>query len=205
MIQKVKDKSWTDETGRIVPMDYISLGNRLKERAAGTLLRKAKSINAHLTAFKKETQLLCDKVYKKMLEEFKAKEGSKGNFTWFNFDRSIKIDVTINERIDFDDLTIKACKSKLYEFLDENLNSKQDFVKEMVTDAFSTSRGKLDAKKVMSLLKYRTQIKAPLFQEALDLMEQSIRRPDSKVYFRIWERCEAGSYELIDLNFSSVK
>ncbi|MBI9055487.1 MAG: DUF3164 family protein [Bacteroidales bacterium] len=204
MIQKVKDKEWTDETGRVVPIDYISPGNRLKERSAGTLHRKAKSINEKLVDFKAEVQEICDKVYKKMIEEFKAKPDGKGNFTWFNFDRSIKIDVTVNPRIEFDDLTIQACKQKLDEFLNENLDSKQEFVKEMVKDAFSTSRGKLDNKKVMNLLKWRTKVKDPLFQAALDLIEDSIRNPSSKVYFRIWEQDKSGEYKLIDLNFSSI-
>ena len=56
----------------------------------------------------------------------------------------------------------------------------------------------------MSLLKYRSKITAPLFQEALTLLEGSIRTPDSKTYFRIWERKEDGGYVLIDLNFSSI-
>jgi tRNA nucleotidyltransferase/poly(A) polymerase len=149
-------------------------------------------------------QKLCNEVYVKMMEEFKTKTDSKGNFTWFNFDRSVKVEVSIADRIDFDDLTITACKDKLDEFLDQNLDSKQEFVKQLVTDAFSTSRGKLDAKKVMSLLKYRTKIKSDLFQEALNLLESAIRRPDSRTYFRIWERDKSGEYKLIDLNFSSI-
>lgn len=205
MIQKVKDKEWINESGKLVPMAYISPGNRLKERSAGSILKDAKRINDQLSEFKTKIQKLCDEVYEKMIEEFKAKKDTKGNFTWFNFDRSTKIDVSVSERITFDDLTINACKQKLDEFLDQNLDSKQEFVKQMVTDAFSTSKGKLDSKKVMSLLKYRKQIKAPLFQEALDLMEDSIRKPDSKVYFRIWERDTSGEYHLIDLNFSSIK
>lgn len=204
MIQKVKDKEWTDETGRVVPLDYISPGNRLKERSAGTIFRKAKSINKQLAEFKQEVKELCDKVYQKMIEEFKAKPDGKGNFTWFNFDRSIKVDVSVNPRIEFDDIAIEACKQKLDEFLSDNIDSKQEFVKQMVKDAFSTSKGKLDSKKVMNLLKYRTQVKDTLFQEALDLIEQSVRNPSSRIYFRIWERNEAGDYELIDLNFSSI-
>lgn len=204
MIQKVKEKQWIDETGRKVPIDYVSLGNRLKERSAGTLYRKAKAINKQLAAFKTEVQKLCDDVYQKMLEEHKAKAEGKGNFSWFNFDRSIKVDVSVNPRIEFDDITIQACKQKLDEFLSENLDSKQEFVKEMVKDAFSTSKGKLDSKKVMNLLKYRSRVNAPLFQEALDLMEESVRNPSSRVYFRIWERDKQGEYKLIDLNFSSI-
>ncbi|HNW71164.1 MAG TPA: DUF3164 family protein [Bacteroidales bacterium] len=204
MIQKVKEKQWKDETGRNIPIEYISAGNRLKERHAGALVKQAKQINKQLAEFKKSTAKLCTEVYQKMMEEFKTKAESKGNFTWFSFDRSIKIEVSISDRIDFDDLTITACKSKLDEFLTETLDSKQEFVKDLVADAFSTSRGKLDAKKVMGLLKYRTKIKAELFQEALNLLESSIRKPESKTYFRIWERAADGSYELIDLNFSSI-
>ena len=204
MIQKVKDKQWKDETGSTVPIEYITAGNRLKERHAATLIKEAIIINKRLSEFKNTTQVLCQEVYKKMMEELKAKPDGKGNFMWFNFDRSIKVEVSISERIDFDDLVITACKEKLNEFLDGNLDSKQAFVKELVTDAFSTSRGKLDAKKVMSLLKYRSKITDPLFQEALNLLETSITRPESKTYFRIWERNEDGSYGIIDLNFSSI-
>ena len=70
MNQKVKDKNWTDETGRIVPLDYISPGNRLKERSAASLLRDAKRINKQLKDFQLKPKELCDKCYDKMLEEF---------------------------------------------------------------------------------------------------------------------------------------
>lgn len=204
MIQLVKNKQWTDETGATVPVEYVSPGNRLKERHAATLLKEATIINKRLNIFKKQAQKLCTEVFEKMMDEYKVKAGSKGNYTWFNFDRSIKVEVSINERIEFDDIAIKASKEKLDEFLNLSLDSKQEFVKELVADAFSTSRGKLDAKKVMGLLKYRSKIKAPLFQEALDLLSSSIRKPSSKTYFRIWNRNDDGSYSLIDLNFSSL-
>jgi hypothetical protein len=204
MIQQVKSKYWEDETGRSIPVQYITPSIRQRERHSALILKGAESLNKQLLAFKKNVVKLCDEVFIKAMEEKSANKETKGNFTWFNFDRSIKIEVSINERIDFDDLTIKACKDKLDDFLEQSLDSKTAFVKNLVMDAFSTSRGKLDAKKVMALTKYRKDIKDPLFQEALDLMEESIRRPDSKTYFRVWKREEDGSYKLIDLNFSSI-
>ncbi len=204
MIQKVKSNEWIDETGKTVPVQYISLGNRLKERYAGKLLNDSKIINKRLLDFKNEVMKLCQEVYNKMMEEFKVNATNKGNYTWFSFDRSVKIEVSISERIEFDDMSIKACKQLLEEFLSDTLDSKTDFVKDLVTDAFSTSHGKLDSKKVMSLLKYRTKITNPKFQSALNLLESSITRPSSKTYFRIWERNDDGSYSLIDLNFSSI-
>ena len=71
--------------------------------------------------------------------------------------------------------------------------------------AFATEKGKLDAKKVMGLLKFRSKEKNKNFQKALDLLEDSIRRPQSKQYFHVAVRNEEGGYDNIDLNFSSVK
>lgn len=204
MLQQVKDGLWKDETGRDIPIDYISKTVRLKERGAWKIYKEAVRINHDLSFFKSEVNKLCDEVYEAIMKEMNVNTDSKGNFTWFNFDRSIKIEVAISERIEFDDLTIKACKEKLNEFLDKNLDSKSEFVKDLVTDAFSTSRGKLDTKKVMSLIKYRTKITHPLFQDAINLISEAIRRPDSKKYFRVFYRIQNGSYELLDLNFSSI-
>ena len=203
MIQKTDQAEWVDETGQKVAIKYVNALYRVKERNAATLLIKAKKINEDLVAYKKMMKKLCDDIYQKAMAELKT-PGMKGNFTFFNFDRSIKIEVSISDRIDFDDLIIQACKSKLDEFLNNNLDSKQEFLKDLVMNAFSTTKGKLDAKKVLGIMKYRSKIKHHLFQEALNLLEESIRRPDSKTYFRIWERAEGGEYNLIDLNFSSI-
>lgn len=206
MNQQVKDKIWKDESGRNVPVDYVSPSARLRERHAATIEREALRISNILTSFKAKVEALCDEVFDKTISELNTEAvNSKGNFTWFNFDRSIKIEVSVKERIDFDDITITACKEKLDEFLDQNLDAKQEFIKEMVTDAFSTSRGKLDAKKVLSLMRYKSKIKHPLFQQAMDLLGESIRRPDQRRYFRVWSRNEkTGEYEAINLNFSAI-
>ncbi len=206
MIQQVKQPTWKDETGKEVPIQYITPIMRVRERNIGRILKGAKGINEKLVAFKKLVQELVDEVYKLHMEQLAAgkKEPGKGNFTIHNFDRSLKVEVSINERIDFDELTLQVAKEKLDLFLDENLDSKTEFVKELVADAFSTQSGKIDSKKIMSLMRYRSRIKHDLFLEALDLLGESIRRPDSKTYFRAWERQSNGEYKLIDLNFSSI-
>ena len=203
-IQKVQDKLWIDESGKKVPVEYISIGARMRERNAASLLKEAKSINTRLIQFRSRMEKLCVDVYQKAMEEFKVQKNGKGNYTWYNFDRSIKVEVSINERIEFDDLAIKAAKEKLDTFLSENLDSKTEFVKDLVIDAFSTTRGKIDSKKVFALMKYRTKIMHPLFQDALIILSDGIRRPGSKTYFRIWERAEDGSYQSIELNFSAI-
>ena len=204
MIQTVKEKTWKDETGKEIPRIYVSKDYKMKEHHAGVLLKEAKFINKRLMSFKEMAKVLCNEIYAEAMKKYKVKADGKGNFTWFSFDRSIKVEVSINETIVFDDLMIEASRTKLAEFLDLNLDSKQLFVKEIVADAFQTTKGKLDTKKVLSLLKYRSKITDPLFIEALDLIAESITRPGSKTYFRIWERNGDGKYEIVDLNFSSI-
>lgn len=205
MNQKIKSGIWKDEAGKSVPVEYVSPAARLREKHASTLLKESIAINNRLTAFKKQINKLCQEVIDKAMNELNVENSSKGNFVWHNFDRSIKVEVKVNDRIEFDDITISACKAKLDEFLNESLGqSKVAFLKDMITDAFSTSHGKLDSKKVMSLMKYQSKIQDPIFQEALKLLANSIRRPDSKTYFRVWEREPDGSYKNIELNFSSI-
>ena len=204
MIHTSKDKLWTDEAGIAIPFNRTTPAERLKERKAASIVAEAQKINCQLTDFKEKVRQLCNEVYAAVMTENGAKTDAKGNFTWFSFDRSIKIEVNINERIDFDDLTIKASKEKFDEFLSENITGKAEFAKELVQEAFSTSRGRLDAKKVMSLLKYKSKIKDSKFQEAVELLEKSIRKPESRTYFRVWQKDSEGKYQNIDLNFSSI-
>ncbi|MCL2290847.1 MAG: DUF3164 family protein [Bacteroidetes bacterium] len=204
MIHTTKDSMWTDEAGVQIPVSRITKLERLMENKSSAIVKKATSLNKQLSEFKLELRKVCNEIYAAAMAEKGAKTDAKGNYTWFNFDRSIKIEVAINERIDFDDLTIKASKEKFDKFLSENIQGKAEFAKELVTDAFTTSRGKLDTKKVMGLLKYRSKIQDETFQDAMTLLEQSIRRPDSKTYFRVWVKDGNGKYQNIDLNFSSI-
>lgn len=203
--QKSSDQTWLDEKGISVPYNRTTKVERLMEHKSYTLLKRANDMHEKLKSFKKDLRDICDNVYQQFLAENKIeKKNAKGNFTWYNFDRSIKIEVSVNQRIEFDEMTISACKDKLDKFLAINVESKDEFIKQMVTDAFENSKGRLDSKKVMSLLRYKSKIKVPLFLEAMELLEKSIRRPDSKVYFRVWFKEEDASYKNVDLNFSSI-
>lgn len=205
MQQRTKDSVWVDESGMKIPVNRIKPIERLMERRAGEVYSKAVAINAQLVAFKELIRKACNEVYDRFMDDKGIDASkSKGYFTWYNFDHSVKIEVSIQDRITFDDMTIKAAQETLNAFLTEVVDSKFDFVKDLVRDAFTTSRGKLDAKKVLGLIKYRDRIDHPMFHQAASLIEKSIRRPDSKTYYRVFIRNEEGQYEAVELNFSNV-
>ncbi len=205
--QKQSDGMWTDESGTEIPVNRLTKAEKIMEKNAYKLLREAQSISEKLKSYKEQIADLSAEAFDAfMSEKATAKERErKGNFTWYNFNRSIKIEVAVSERIEFDDLTIKAAKEKFDEFLNREVTTKNEFAKQMVLDAFETQRNnKLDTKRVLGLMRYESKIKDPLFSEAVELIQQSIRRPDSKTYFRIWLKCDDGQYQNIDLNLSSI-
>jgi len=210
MIYTTKDQFWADETGHKVSLKYITPSARLRERNAAAILKNALSLNKSLIAFKKKMNQLCDEAYAKTLEELNARGSTvgKGNFNWFNFDRSIKIEVSISDRITFDDLTIKASKEEFDLYLDEKLknlaDNDDDFFADIVRDTFATTKGNLDVKKVLSIMKYKNKVQNQHAKRGFELITEAIRRPDSKRYSRVFLRQEDNSYKLIDLNFSSI-
>jgi len=206
-INKAKQSTWRDDSGLDIPVNRITKSEKLKERKAGKIVKDAIRLNKLLKEFKQYVKEAGEAVKKAVYEETGTvpRENAKGNFTWYNFDRSVKIETNVNEPIEFDDLLINAAKEKLDEFLNNNIEAKNEFIKEMALQAFETPSGKLDTKRVLNLTRYKDKVNNPLFSEAVDLINKAIRRKQSRMYFRVWAKDESGKYQNIDLNLSSIE
>lgn len=199
-----KDKVWENEGGFPIPLNRVNKFERKQEAIAAKFHKNASKLHADLEAFKLEIAETCAELHAEFMKSKDLDGKNKGNWTWYNFNRSIKIEVSVQEQISFDDIHIQAAKEKLDSFFSGKISSEDEMIKEMALSAFETRSGRLDTKKVMSLLRWKGRVKSELFTEAMSLIEESIRRPESKTYFRISERMEDGSYQVIDLNFSSI-
>jgi len=197
-------KTWRDEQNMEVPYNRTTPLERTKESAAYKLAKKAMALNSDLIAFKQDIAKQCNNILKQAMSAQERSKMGKGNYTWYNFDGSIKIEMSINENIDFDSVLIERAKQKLLELVGEGISADKGFVKDLVLSAFQTSKGKLDTKKILGLKKHGTRIKDKRFHEAMKLIDESIRRPDSKTYFRVWVKDDQGQFKLIDLNIASV-
>lgn len=203
--QKASDKVWTDESGTEIPYNRTTKVERLHERSSAKIAKAALDVNKRLVAFNDLISQLSQEAFDAYMKSKGIEKKTKGNFTWYNFDRSIKIEINVNEPIVFDSLTITAAKEKLDEFLDANIESKNAFIKQMIIDAFETQRsGSLDTKQVLKLTSYEDKVKSPKFSEAIKLIREAIRRPKSKTYRRVWILDEAGKYQNVELNLSSL-
>lgn len=191
-----------------IPAARVTKVEKLRERRADRILKDAEKISQKLAEFKELTSEYCAEVFEAVMAENQVEATDrKGNFTWYNFDRSIKIEVAISDRIDFDDTLIAAAKEKFDGFLQSSTTQVDEMVRALIMEAFSTNKGRLDVKRVLNLVRYRTRVpmnKYPSFHEAVDLIEKAIRKPASKTYFRIWKKDSNGEYQAVELNFSKV-
>jgi hypothetical protein len=204
-------KQWLDETGLEIPASRVTKAEKLKEVTCEKLLKKSQRVNQILVDLKEEMTSEAERVLNAVIEENGGtpRENYKGNFTFFNFDRSIKVEAAVQEKITFDDAMIIIAKDHFDTFLEDatSIGGVDAMIRDMILDAFSTAKGKLDTDKVLGLTKYRSRIdkaKYPSFHAALDAIEKGINRQVSKKYHRISFRNDAGEYENIQLNFSAL-
>lgn len=205
-MQQTSKKVWIDESGAEIPYARVSKHERLCETTIYKLQKQAEDLNKRLASFKALVEEATTKMYESLLEANGVEKmgKGKGNVTFYSFDRSVKIEVSVNELVTFDDNLIKMAKEQLDEFLDSSITGVESFIKELVLSAFATSRGKLDTKKILALKKHAHRINDNRYHAAMDLIDQSIRRPDSKTYFRCAVKDKSGEYKYVDLNFSSI-
>lgn len=202
---QLKEKTWIDEKGSRIPVSSVKKSEKVLERITEVIVKDAVKINTAISVFKDKVRTLAEQAINAiMLDYTGSKKEFKGNYTLYNFDRSIKVVVKVTAAIKFDDITISLAKEKMREFLNSGISSKSQIVKEMVMDAFETRNGQLDVDKVLSLRRYRDRVNDEIFHEALTLVDKAIRRPETSTYYQVWVRNCEGKYESICLDFSKI-
>lgn len=205
MNNQSKEKVWKDEAGNSIPVSHIKPVEKVNEKITANVAKEALKVSDALAKLKATFASNVEQAFNAFLKDYKGvKPDFKGNITVFNFDRSIKIERRCSEAIHFDDLTIAAAKAKLEDFLKDGISAKDEVIKQMVLDAFSTARGKLDVKKILGLKRYADRIKDDRYAEAMTLIDQAIRRPESAIYFRVWIKNDQGQFEAIPLALADV-
>jgi len=206
--QKPADKLWADEQGQVIPYGRLTNYEKKAEVNISKMAKEALTLNGKLTAFKSFVEQTVSDLYDEFIASNGAVKGKgKGNITLYNFDRSIKVEVNVNEPIRFDEEYIKLAKAELFGILDDELEKASSWVKGIITDAFEKSRGELDTDKVLSLKKHASRVPANIkerYDLAMQFIDKSINRPTSKTYHRVWVRNGTGQYQNIQLNFSSI-
>lgn len=207
MIYTNKNELWYEESGLAVPKSRVTKAEKDREAAAKKIVDKANTANKLLTEIKEMIIAATDVILEQARKENKVKLEGKGNYTWFSFDRSIKIETQVNETLRFDDILIASAKERLLELIRGSLQG-LDFIITIVEEAFQTSKGQLDPKKILGLRRHSSRIPDGDFkqewEQVMKLIDDSITRTFTKKYQRVFVKDSAGEYKAIELNFSSI-
>lgn len=204
MIQKPSDKVWTDHKGQEVPREYVDGFDVRKERTVGKLLKKAEKLSKELEAFKQMAFDDVDRIYDEMLKKADINPSErKGNFTLYSFDKSVKMTVDVSERIEFDE-NINFAQQKINEYLVEKTKGADQELAVLVNNAFKTTKGRLDTKRIFSL--FTLKITHPLWTAAMELIKKSIQTNSTVRYLSFYKRDKKhfDRYNIVNLNFSNA-
>lgn len=204
MPRKTKDKAWRTPTGEPVPESAISPYDKRKEKVVTKMFTAASKVSEMLLGLKHMLADDCEKLYAERLRIKGVEEDGKrkGNFTFYSYDKSIKIEIQVNNLVVFND-DINLAQMKLEQYVTElTQDSKSTDIRALINSAFTTRKGSLDKARVMAL--FSLDIKHPLWKEAMELIKGSIEVTATKRYASISVRNEAGEYEQIPLSFSAV-
>ena len=204
LIKQQTGPAWADANGNKIPVSRITQLEKLSEKHAVTIADSGMKLQASMLKFKEHLRKLTVEVRDMFLAENNANGAARDSFTFYNFNKEIKVEVKVNETIRFDEDKLKVCKDKFMSFLERSITSSNEFVKGIVMAAFETKRGKFDAPKLLDLLKYRKTVNDAEFSEALDALEHATNRAKTKMYFAVYIKSGDGEYVPLSLNFSAL-
>ncbi len=197
--------TWMDEAGNKIPYGILKKSEKENEKLIYSIAKEALNVSDRLKKLKIFIAAKIDAAVTNFHADYSGKKKEfKGNYTFFNFDYSIQVKVKVGRPVKLDDLMIGEAKALLDEFLKDGVTTKTTAIKEMIMDAFETSRGKMDTKKILGLRRYADRIEDKRFADAMALIDRAIRRPTTCTYYQVAVRNEQGKYDAVKLSLSDI-
>ncbi len=190
--------------GHLVPVTKVSDLDKLRHEFVTEQISKAKALRQAITDYKSlafgDIHAFCDV----SAEKYACPVGGhKGNFSLLSFDGRYKIQVQIQDKIEFDErlqvahTLVKRCFAKWSDGASDN-------IKAIVNNAFDVDKeGNCNVARILSLR--QLEIDDEDWMNAMRAIYDSIRITGSKTYVRFYERRESdGKFEPITLDFSTL-
>lgn len=204
-----KNETWVNAAGDAVPYKYVPKNDKVKESLGAKIHKAALNAESVLKALHIQMNYAFAQIKAGLLEEFEIKKTKKqslgkGSLTWYNFDKSLKVEADMNDIIKWDEALMAESLALFNKYLNSSLGEVDVFVRALVDKGFSNSKGQIDTGKVFQILKQEKNIKNTNFQKACQLIKQAQDVDKTKLYMRVWEKLPDGSYRNINLNFTSL-
>lgn len=203
----IDDKGcWLNGKGEFVHPDLIRIDEQLKDGMVESILDGVCETNKALQSFKDKINQEIESYLDLLLEKYNLDARSnakKGNYTFENYSKTLKIQIQMAEKINFNE-KLNIAKAKIDEYLNDIVKDSSEDIKVLINKAFEVDKkGNLDSKKILSLRSY--DIKDPRWQEAMEIIAESVEIVGVKPYIRFYKREKAtDSWTNVSLDFASI-
>ncbi|MCB5265665.1 MAG: DUF3164 family protein [Candidatus Cloacimonetes bacterium] len=195
-----KERTLTDAQGREFPVKVLH--TEIVEKDAA--VKKAMEC-----ALKLQERIINDKqkligFIESYLNDAAKRNGLewKGNALLISFDEKYRVELRYREKIQFG-IELQLAKQKIDECIRVWSVDSNDNLKAIINEAFQVDkRGQLARYRIFALRRYK--IKDPIWKEAMELIDKAIMVTSTKQYISFAVRDDAGNYNKIVLNFSTL-
>ena len=195
-----KDRTLTDAQGREISVKVLNQDILDREAAVSKAMERALKLHEHI--IKEKHSII------KIVEDYLNDVAKKNNVEWkgnallLTFDEKYKIEIRYREKIQFG-IELQLAKQKIDECIKAWSENSNDNLKAIINEAFQVDkRGQLARYRIFALHSYK--IKDPIWKEAMELIDKAITVTSTKQYISFSVRDEAGNYNKVVLNFSSL-
>ena len=192
-----------DSQGRLVPIDKVKDIDKLRDQTVKELLQKATVMRDTLAKFKAEVRADLFSYLSLSFERYGKKfGGKKGNITMTSYDGTLRVDLSMDKTIRFDE-GLQIAKSLIDECITRWAKDSCSEIRALVNDAFQVDRqGTVNTARILGLR--RLAIDDPQWKEAMEAISEAIQVSGTKEYLRFYVREENGKYQPIALDFAAL-
>ena len=196
---------WYDKRGNEIHKDLVPHEEKLKTELVYDIVDRALFGVHLLERFKNQVTSQIREYMQMMREKYNldVMRGAKGNITLQSFDGLRKVQVAVQQHVDFDE-KLSLAKEKIDQYLKEKTKHADPEIKTLILNAFEVDKkGNVDAKKIFALKKYK--ISDPMWHEAMALIDDAVEIVGSKSYIRFYVRDSVDEkWRNVSLDFASI-
>lgn len=198
------NKTLTNSKGKEIPVGMIKKERVRKHRTVERIEKKALRLQAQMSRTK---QQIMNEIIK--FQEYLAKQNKTGdvefnNLALSNYSNTVCVEIKSNKVIEFDE-NLQLAKAKIDKCFKKWGQKADPNLKIIVDGYFSVDKkGFINKNAILGLFQYK--IKDALWNEAMDLIRESINVVDRKQYMTIrFRESKDDAWQNLNLNFSSIE
>jgi len=189
--------------GAMVLIDHVDPIDKLRDKLVHSIRGKAEGVENSLAQFRSSAYDDIESFLEKSAKKFGTKfGGNKGNLTLTSYDGKIRIKISVNDVIRFDE-RLQVAINLIHECLDDWSNGIDPKLKSIIDRAFEKdNEGNAIPSRLLGLKKLN--INDPKWRRAMKALTLSQYVESRKPYFNIYEKDENGEFQIVPLDMAKL-